>query len=100
MDGIADRRVAEVFAASHAIRPVGKPFDDLLSDMSEPVLEGHVQAIEVKWRDLSRKMNREGQAELDRHGGGQDRADQAAAWSTNRMPGTMLYGYGRSRRSE
>ncbi len=55
VDGIADRRVAEVFAASHAIRPVGKPFDDLQSDMSEPVLEAHVQAIKVKWRDLSRK---------------------------------------------
>ena len=55
VDGIADRRVAEVFAASHAIRPVGKPFDDLQSDMSEPVLEAHVLAIEVKWRDLSRK---------------------------------------------
>ncbi len=55
VDGIADRRVAEVFAASHAIRPVGKPFDDLQSDMSEPVLEAHVQTIKVKWRDLSRK---------------------------------------------
>ncbi len=55
VDGIADRRVAEVFAASYAIRPVGKPFDDLLSDMSEPVLEAHVQAVKAKWRDLSRK---------------------------------------------
>ncbi len=55
VDGIADRRVAEVFAASHAIRPVGKPFDDLQSDMSEPVLEAHIQTIKVKWRDLSRK---------------------------------------------
>ena len=55
VDGIADRRVAEVFAASHAIRPVGKPFDDLQSDMSEPVLEAHVRTIKVKWRDLSHK---------------------------------------------
>ena len=55
VDGIADRHVAEVFAASHAIRPVGKPFDDLQSDMSEPVLVAHVQAIKVMWRDLSRK---------------------------------------------
>ncbi len=55
VDGIADRRVAEVFAASHAIRPVGKPFDELQSDMSEPVLEAHIQTIKVKWRDLSRK---------------------------------------------
>ena len=40
VEGIAERRVAEVFAASHAIRPVGKPFDDLLSDMGEPILRG------------------------------------------------------------
>ena len=55
VDCIADRRVAEVFAASHAIRPVGKPFDDLQSDMSEPVLEAHVRDIKAKWRDLSHK---------------------------------------------
>ena len=55
VDGVADRRVAEVFAASHAIRPKGKPFDDLLSDMSELALEDHVKAVVAMWPDLSQR---------------------------------------------
>jgi hypothetical protein len=55
VDGIADRRVAEIFAASHALRPVRKPFDDLLSDMTEQVLEAHVKEIAAMWPDLSRR---------------------------------------------
>ncbi len=99
VDGIADRRVAEVFAASHAIRPVGKPFDDLQSDMSEPVLVAHVQAIKVMWRDLSRKDEPEKarQSLIDMVEGEIERIRRLPR-STNRMPGRMLYGYGRSRR--
>ncbi len=54
-DCIVDRRVAEIFAASHALRPVRKPFDDLLSDMTEQVLEAHVKEITAMWPDLSHK---------------------------------------------
>jgi hypothetical protein len=57
-DGVTDRRVAEVFAASHALRPVGKPFDDLLSDMTESALEAHVKEIVASWPDLSQRGRR------------------------------------------
>ena len=34
LDAVEDRRIAEIFVASHALNPVGdSPFDDLLSDM-------------------------------------------------------------------
>ena len=59
VDGVADRRVAEIFAASHAIRPVGKPFDDLLSDMNELALEAHVKEIAAAWPDLSQRGEKE-----------------------------------------
>jgi hypothetical protein len=53
---IDDRRVAEVFAASYALRPVGEhAFVDLQSDMSKLVLENHVKEIMAMWPDLSRK---------------------------------------------
>ena len=55
VDGIEDRRVAEIFAASHAIRPAGKPFDDLLSDMTELEQESHVKKVVAMWPDLSQK---------------------------------------------
>jgi hypothetical protein len=58
-DGIADRRVAEIFAASHALRPVGKPFDDLLSDMTETALEAHVKDVVASWPDLSQRGEKE-----------------------------------------
>ncbi len=59
VDGVADRRVAEIFAASHAIRPVGKSFDDLLSDMNELALEAHVKEIVAAWPDLSQRGEKE-----------------------------------------
>ena len=59
VDGIADRRVAEIFAASHALRPVGKPFDDLLSDMNESALEAHVKEVVASWPDLSQRGEKE-----------------------------------------
>ena len=52
---IADRRVAEVFAASHALRPVGRAFAELESDMSELEAENKEKEIRARWRDLSRK---------------------------------------------
>ncbi len=59
VDGVVDRRVAEIFAASHALRPVGKPFDDLLSDMTELALEAHVKEIVASWPDLSQRGEKE-----------------------------------------
>ncbi len=59
VEGVVDRRVAEVFAASHAIRPVGKPFDDLLSDMTESALEAHVKEVVASWPDLSQRGEKE-----------------------------------------
>ena len=59
VDVVIDRRVAEVFAASHALRPVGKPFDALLSEMSEPAQEDYVKEIVAMWPDLSHKSERE-----------------------------------------
>ncbi len=58
-DGVVDRRVAEIFAASHALRAVGKPFDDLLSDMTESALEAHVKEIGASWPDLSQRGEKE-----------------------------------------
>jgi hypothetical protein len=53
---IDDRRVAEVFAASHALRPVGEhAFVDLQSDMNGGVLERYVKDVRAMWPDLSRK---------------------------------------------
>ena len=50
LTAIADRRVAEIFVASHALNPVGKtPFDYLLSDMtddgSRPLSEGRSREV-------------------------------------------------------
>jgi hypothetical protein len=59
VDGVVDRRVAEIFAASHALRPVGKPFDDLLSDMTETALEAHVKEVVASWPDLSQRGEKE-----------------------------------------
>ena len=68
VDGVADRRVAEVFAASHAIRPVGKPFDDLLSDMNELMLEAHVKEITAAWLRPVACRGEKGEGQADRIG--------------------------------
>jgi hypothetical protein len=53
---IDDRRVAEIFAASYALRPVGEhAFVDLQSDMNHGVLERYVKDVRAMWPDLSRK---------------------------------------------
>ena len=50
VDAVADRRVAEVFAASHALRPVDNAFAELESDMSELAAENQEQDIRARWR--------------------------------------------------
>ncbi len=47
-----DRRVAEIFAASHALRPIGEPFDDLLSDTGFDAHKKFVKEIKARWTDL------------------------------------------------
>ena len=41
------------------LRPVGKPFDALLSEMSEPAQEDYVKEIVAMWPDLSHKSERD-----------------------------------------
>ncbi len=56
VDCILDRRVAEIFAASYALRTVGEhAFVDLQSDMNGGVLERYVMDVRAMWPDLSRK---------------------------------------------
>ena len=53
LDAIEDRRVAEIFVASHALNPVGHgPFDDLLSDMHTSQLVRYRKAVKARWPDL------------------------------------------------
>ena len=46
-----DVRVATIFLASHAIRRVGKPFDELLSDMSSEAHARLVKDVTDRWAD-------------------------------------------------
>jgi len=54
LDLIADRRVAEIFVASHALNPIGKtPFDDLQSDITTTSgLDGFRKDVKARWPDL------------------------------------------------
>jgi len=53
IDAITDRRVAEIFVASHALNPIGKtPFDDLLSDMATTALDRYRKDVHAQWPDL------------------------------------------------
>ena len=47
-----ERRIAEIFAASHALRPIGGAFDDLLTDMGFQAHEKFVNEIKARWTDL------------------------------------------------
>src|ERR1039458_2409521 len=47
-----DRRVAEIFAATHALRRTGEAFDDLLTDMSVQSHDKFVDEIKARWTDL------------------------------------------------
>ncbi|MFI5461405.1 MAG: hypothetical protein ACHRXM_38885, partial [Isosphaerales bacterium] len=53
LDAIEDRRVAEIFVASHALNPVEEsPFDDLLSDMGTTALARYRKDVRAQWPDL------------------------------------------------
>jgi len=54
LDCITDRRVAEIFVASHALNPIGKtPFDDLQSDITTTSgLDRFRQDVHAQWPDL------------------------------------------------
>ena len=53
VDAIEDRRIAEIFVASHALNPVGdSPFDDLLSDMGTSAHVRYRKAVKARWPDL------------------------------------------------
>ena len=49
---VEDRRVADILAASHALRRAGKAFDCLNSDMNGTTHESFVKEIRTKWTDL------------------------------------------------
>jgi plasmid stability protein len=60
LDAIEDRRVAEIFAASFAIRPAhDKPFEELRSDMPFTTLDDYVKKLNARWTDLVRPKERE-----------------------------------------
>jgi len=53
IDAITNRRVAEIFVASHALNPVGEsPFDNLLSDMGTTALDRYRKELKAQWPDL------------------------------------------------
>ena len=52
VDAVGDSRVADIFAASHALRRTGKPFDFLLSDTGVQAHEEFVKDIRERWTDL------------------------------------------------
>jgi hypothetical protein len=55
VDAVEDRRVAEIYVASHAINPVGESeFDDLLSDMETSQLVRFRETVWARWPDLVR----------------------------------------------
>jgi hypothetical protein len=54
IDMLEDRRVADVFAAAHALYRVGKPFDNLISDMSQGALDTFEARVNKLYRDLVR----------------------------------------------
>ena len=56
VDAVDDRQVAEVFAASHALRPVANAFAELEADMSELAVENKEKEIRARWRDLCAKV--------------------------------------------
>ena len=59
-----DRRVAEIFVASHALRPVKEKeqdnlFHDLLSDMQEEQQPRYRRAVRARWPDLFRPRGKD-----------------------------------------
>ncbi len=59
IDAIDDRRVATIYIASNCIKSFGEPaFHDLRSDLSEPGITQFAKLVKVRWRGLSRPLER------------------------------------------
>ena len=55
VEAISDRRMADIFAASHAIHRTGEgAFCELLADMSHTTHEKYVKDLRARWKDLVR----------------------------------------------
>ncbi len=54
VDANSDRRVADIFACSHALHRAGEAFEQLNSDMSPLALETYVKGLRARWKDLVR----------------------------------------------
>ena len=53
VEAISDRRMADIFAASHALRRTGDcAFFELLADMSHTTHETYVSRLRARWKDL------------------------------------------------
>jgi hypothetical protein len=55
VDVIHDRRVADIFAASHALYAAGKPFQELESDVWQSCMADFVRHVKAQWKGLVRK---------------------------------------------
>ena len=67
VDANGDRRVADIFAASHALHRAGEAFEQLNSDMSPWALETYLKGLRARWKDLVRPDEKaKGQADPDR----------------------------------
>ncbi len=54
VDAHSDRRVADIFAASHALYRAGEAFEQLNTDMSPAALEKYLKGLRARWKDLVR----------------------------------------------
>ncbi len=54
VDANSDRRVADIFACSHALFRAGEAFEQLNTDMSPLALEKYVKGLQARWKDLVR----------------------------------------------
>ncbi len=54
VDANSDRRVADIFACSHALHRAGEAFEQLNSDMSPLALETYLKGLRARWKDLVR----------------------------------------------
>jgi hypothetical protein len=54
VDASSDRRVADIFAASHALFRAGEGFEQLNNDMSPLALEKYLKGLRARWKDLVR----------------------------------------------
>ncbi len=54
VDANSDRRVADIFACSHALFRAGEAFEQLNTDMSPLALETYVKGLRARWKDLVR----------------------------------------------